>query len=91
MNDEADDMPILVQKGYDTGTAFMGLVTSAQLFSIHGKNARADLPDISNRDPDWIRGFNAGVSDFLQDFPQDRTIDWRDIFGSRLHSYYETR
>lgn len=85
MNDN-DDMDFMIGRGYKTGIEFMESVTSATIISFWTSSDGTKTvvkrprihPRIDNADPDFMKGFNAAVDDYIQD---NENINWFMVFN----------
>lgn len=85
MNDDVDDMPLMVRKGYDAGTAYIETLNSADVYDYNfgspsGKAVIRKVksyPAIDNNDIEFAKGFNGAIADYLQ----DHEVDWHWIFN----------
>lgn len=90
MNDTDDDMPLMIRKGYDTGTKWIETLNTADVYTFQGKtetglnvSIKKDkvYPDIENNDLEFTKGFNAAVDDYVQ----DHAIDWHWVFNQTVN------
>ena len=71
-------MPLFVHQGYEAGTRYIESLNTADVISLgSSEHRRKEFPDIDNRTPDFVKGFNAAIDDYLQ----DHAVNWQWIFS----------